>query len=58
MAELIRSLFIETNPGPVKAALHVMARIGPELRLPLVPVSEATLNKVREALVHFGIQVA
>jgi len=57
MAELVRSLFIESNPGPVKAALHLMGRIGPELRLPLVQVSEATLGKVREALVHFGIRV-
>ena len=55
MAELNRSLFLETNPGPVKAAVALLGRCTGELRLPLAPVSDANLIKVREAMVRFGL---
>jgi 4-hydroxy-tetrahydrodipicolinate synthase len=55
MAELNRAMFIETNPGPVKAAVALLGMIGPEIRLPLVPVADATLARVREAMVRFGL---
>jgi 4-hydroxy-tetrahydrodipicolinate synthase len=55
LAELIRSMFVETSPGPVKAALGLMGRCSSELRLPLAPVAEASLAKVREAMVRFGV---
>ncbi len=38
---LMRALFVETNPVPVKAALAALDLIGPELRLPLAPLSPA-----------------
>jgi 4-hydroxy-tetrahydrodipicolinate synthase len=55
MAELNRVMFVETNPGPVKAGVALLGRAGPELRLPLVPVTEASLRKVRDAMVRFGL---
>jgi 4-hydroxy-tetrahydrodipicolinate synthase len=55
MAELNRAMFVETNPAPVKAALGLMGRSSPEVRLPLAPVSEASLAKIREAMIHYGI---
>jgi 4-hydroxy-tetrahydrodipicolinate synthase len=58
MAELNRAMFIETNPGPVKAAVALLGRAPPELRLPLAPVSEANLAKVREAMARFGLPLA
>jgi 4-hydroxy-tetrahydrodipicolinate synthase len=58
MAELNRSMFVETNPGPVKAAVALLGRAGPEIRLPLAPVSDASLGKVRQAMVRFGLPVA
>lgn len=39
---LIRALFLETNPAPVKAALARLGLIQNELRLPLVPVGGET----------------
>jgi 4-hydroxy-tetrahydrodipicolinate synthase len=54
LAPLIRAMFVETSPAPVKAALGLLGRCSPEVRLPLAPVSEASLAKVREALVRFG----
>jgi 4-hydroxy-tetrahydrodipicolinate synthase len=55
MAELNRMMFIETNPGPVKAAVALLGKAGPELRLPLAPVSDANLVKIREAMVRYGL---
>jgi 4-hydroxy-tetrahydrodipicolinate synthase len=58
MAELNRMMFVETNPGPVKAAVALLGKASGELRLPLAPVSEASLAKVREAMVRFGLKLA
>jgi 4-hydroxy-tetrahydrodipicolinate synthase len=55
MAELNRVMFVETNPGPVKAAVALLGKAGPEIRLPLAPVSEASLKKIRESMVRFGV---
>ncbi len=55
MAELNRMMFVETNPGPVKAAVALLGKAGGELRLPLAPVSEANLAKIRDAMVKFGL---
>jgi 4-hydroxy-tetrahydrodipicolinate synthase len=57
MAELNRMMFVETNPGPVKAAVALMGKASPEIRLPLVPPSDASLAKIREAMVRFGIEI-
>jgi 4-hydroxy-tetrahydrodipicolinate synthase len=55
MADLNRTMFVETNPGPVKAAVALLGKASGELRLPLAPVSDASLAKVREAMVRFGL---
>jgi 4-hydroxy-tetrahydrodipicolinate synthase len=55
LAELNRMMFIETNPGPVKAAVALLGKASGDLRLPLAPVSDANLAKVREAMVRFGL---
>lgn len=57
MAELNRMMFVETNPGPVKAAVALLGKASGELRLPLAPVSEANLGKIREAMTRFGLTV-
>jgi 4-hydroxy-tetrahydrodipicolinate synthase len=48
-------LFCETNPIPLKAALHLMGRIGPEIRLPLTPITEANRERLQVALKDLGI---
>jgi 4-hydroxy-tetrahydrodipicolinate synthase len=55
LGELNRMMFVETNPGPVKAAVALLGKAGPELRLPLAPVSDANLAKIRDAMVRFGL---
>jgi len=52
---LMDANFLETNPAPVKAALHLMGRIQNVLRLPLLPVSEATGAALRTALRSAGV---
>ncbi|NTV51607.1 MAG: 4-hydroxy-tetrahydrodipicolinate synthase [Candidatus Firestonebacteria bacterium] len=52
---LVKAMFLETSPAPVKAALDMMGMCGNELRLPLVPVTDATRGKVRAALEAYGL---
>jgi len=52
---LMRANFIETNPVPVKTALHLMGRCGPDLRPPLGQPDPATVSRLREALSEAGI---
>ncbi len=58
MAELNRMMFVETNPGPVKAAAALLGKATSEIRLPLVPPSEASVAKIRDAMVRFGLKLA
>jgi 4-hydroxy-tetrahydrodipicolinate synthase len=51
---LFHVLFIETNPGPVKAALKLMGAGSGELRLPLVPISGESESQVRAVLGGLG----
>lgn len=48
-------LFVESNPGPVKYAVSRLGLAGPEMRLPLVPVSEATRHAVDTVLAAMGL---
>jgi 4-hydroxy-tetrahydrodipicolinate synthase len=52
---LVKALFLETSPAPVKSALEMMGICSQELRLPLVAVSESTRTKVRQAMEDFGL---
>ena len=52
---LMDANFLETNPAPVKAALHLMGRIHNVLRLPLLPVSEVTCAELRASLRSAGV---
>jgi 4-hydroxy-tetrahydrodipicolinate synthase len=47
--------FIESSPGPVKAAMSMMGLLEENLRLPLVPVTEQTRARVREVLKSLGL---
>ena len=47
---LMEANFIESSPAPVKAAMRMMKLLEEELRLPLVPVEEATRERLWEIL--------
>jgi 4-hydroxy-tetrahydrodipicolinate synthase len=52
---LCQAMFCETNPIPVKTAMALMGMIGGELRLPLCPMSEANLSKLKAAMRAYGL---
>ena len=52
---LSNSLFLETNPAPVKYAVSLLGRCEDSLRLPLVPVTEATRQQVQAAMTGLGL---
>ena len=52
---LIRAVFLETNPIPIKTALALMGRCTSDLRLPLTPMSESALKKLQQAITDFGL---
>ena len=52
---LFEALFIESSPGPVKAALAMCGRIAPEIRLPLVMPAESSQARIRAVLQQLGV---
>jgi 4-hydroxy-tetrahydrodipicolinate synthase len=53
--ELMETNFIETSPGPVKAALAMMGRIEPYYRLPMVAPRPESRAKIEKALSALGL---
>jgi 4-hydroxy-tetrahydrodipicolinate synthase len=54
-ADLMKWLFVESNPVPLKMALHWMGIIdSPELRLPLVPLDEKYHKEFKACLKNLG----
>lgn len=52
---LVKALFVETNPIPVKAAMAMMGLCRPDLRLPLTTLSADARAGLRKALKNFGL---
>ncbi|HKQ07617.1 MAG TPA: 4-hydroxy-tetrahydrodipicolinate synthase [Blastocatellia bacterium] len=52
---LMKVNFIEASPGPVKAALAMMGKIKENYRLPIVPVTTATRDRLRGVLTELKL---
>jgi len=52
---LHRAAFAEPNPCPTKYALSLLGKCSDEVRSPMVPVEDATKDRVRAALRHAGL---
>lgn len=52
---LIRALFIETNPIPVKTACELMGLCSSSMRLPMCDMEDANLLKLKVALRAYGL---
>ena len=57
LSELLRALFCEVNPIPVKAAMEELGLCTGELRLPLCDISPENRARVKSAMEHFGVVV-
>lgn len=55
LLELHQSMFVETNPVPVKIAASLMGLCGDHLRLPLVELQPDNLAKLKKVLVRYGL---
>lgn len=55
MLPLIRALFLETNPIPVKAAMARLGFCADELRLPLLPMSTAARERLFAVMADQGL---
>ena len=52
---LIKAIFIETNPIPVKTAMGLLGMCEPDLRLPMCPMSNENLERLKKALREYGL---
>lgn len=52
---LQKALFVDPNPAPSKYALSLLNICGEDMRLPMVPASEAAKAAVRSAMEHAGL---
>jgi len=52
---LMQAHFSEPSPAPIKAVLAMMGRIEEHLRLPMVPVSATTRQKLEALLGELGL---
>lgn len=57
LSELCGALFCDVNPIPVKTALNLLGWNAGELRLPLCPPGPEKLERIRSALLHYGLPV-
>jgi 4-hydroxy-tetrahydrodipicolinate synthase len=52
--QVVKTLFIESNPAPAKEAMNMMGLPAGPLRLPLVPLRPENRETLRKALVQVG----
>lgn len=52
---LMEANFIESSPGPVKAAMAMMGLLEENFRLPLVPIQEKSRARMREVITELGL---
>lgn len=52
---LVKAMFIETNPIPVKTAMGILGMCEPDLRLPMTPMLPENLEKLKKALKDYGL---
>lgn len=55
MIPLIKAIFIETNPIPVKKAMELLGMCSSEMRLPLCDMEDANIEKLKVALYNYGL---
>lgn len=55
LAPLVKALFIETNPIPLKTAMGLLGMCEPLLRLPMCAIADENLAKLKTALRDYGL---
>lgn len=52
---LIKAVFLETNPIPIKTAMGLLGLCEPDMRLPMCSMSSENLKKLKKALKEYGL---
>jgi 4-hydroxy-tetrahydrodipicolinate synthase len=52
---LVKAMFIETNPIPVKTAMGLLGMCEPDLRLPMCAMSPENSEKLKKRLKDYGL---
>lgn len=52
---LVKAMFIETNPIPVKTAMGILGICEPDLRLPMSSMLPENVDKLKKALKDYGL---
>ncbi|OBQ45862.1 4-hydroxy-tetrahydrodipicolinate synthase [Halodesulfovibrio spirochaetisodalis] len=55
MQPLNRAMFMESNPIPVKTALALQGKMDTDFRLPMVPLAEANLERLKSIMTEAGL---
>ena len=55
MLDFHNAMFIESNPVPVKKTLELMGKLQANVRLPLVDMSDETLEKLKTVLERYKL---
>lgn len=55
LAPLVKSMFIETNPIPVKTAMGLLGLSSTDLRLPLCEMDDDHIEQLKAALQNYGL---
>ncbi len=55
MLPLVKAIFIETNPAPVKEAMEMLGMCSADLRLPLCRLSQKSKDTLKDALKQYGL---
>jgi len=53
---LIKAMFIETNPIPVKTAMGILGMCGSDMRLPMCAMDEKNKEKLAKAMMDYGLK--
>ena len=57
MLPVMRAMFVETNPIPVKAAMEMLGYCSSDVRLPLVQLSDDNKKILQQAMAAYGLKV-
>lgn len=53
---LMRAMFLETNPVPIKTAMGMLGMIEPDVRLPLCEMKPENKERLRRAVLAYGLR--
>ncbi|MDR0676893.1 MAG: 4-hydroxy-tetrahydrodipicolinate synthase [Elusimicrobiota bacterium] len=55
LSNLVKAMFLETNPVPIKTAMEILGICSGEVRLPMYKMDEKNIEKLKIALKNYGL---